>query len=128
MTLTLCSLDQFNCKYGSCVSIDKRCDGKVDCYDSSDEDNCFSFKTFPGYKKHLVPPPLGNSSKLLVNVSIIINQILDIDEIEGIFRVAFDLHTVWVDKRLRYMNLKESENLNTLTESEKQDPLSYDTD
>ena len=31
---------EFNCKDGTCISMEKRCDSKFDCPDSSDEDEC----------------------------------------------------------------------------------------
>ena len=32
---------EFECsKDHRCISIDQRCDGKLDCYDDTDEDNC----------------------------------------------------------------------------------------
>ena len=125
ITITHCKEDQFTCFTGECVSMDLRCNRITDCPDSSDEKGCGILKIDKSTYIKEYPPIAVDANyepiKLPVNVSIDIKKILDIDEIEGIFRVAFDLHTVWVDKRLRYMNLKESENLNTLTESEKQD-------
>ena len=55
-----------------------------------------------------------------VNISIDIMKILDIDEVEGVFEVSFQLHSTWVDERLIYTNLKNNSNLNSLTENEKQ--------
>ena len=40
MSLTGCSAKEFACKDGSCVPMVERCDGKANCRDASDEDNC----------------------------------------------------------------------------------------
>ena len=37
MTMTACTDDQFTCQDGSCISMKKRCDGRVQCRDGSDE-------------------------------------------------------------------------------------------
>ena len=42
-----CDIREFQCSNGTCISLEKRCDGKDDCHDaktltgvSSDEENC----------------------------------------------------------------------------------------
>ena len=62
-----------------------------------------------------------NLIKVPINVSIDILKILDINEVEGTFKVSFELHSSWVDDRLIYANLKRDTDLNTLTEQEKED-------
>ena len=36
----MCSSSAFQCKPGICIPNEKRCDGKPDCNDTSDELNC----------------------------------------------------------------------------------------
>ena len=57
--------------------------------------------------------------KIPVNISVDILKIIDIDEVAGIFKVSFELHSSWFDPRLTYVNLKNNTDLNTLTEQEK---------
>lgn len=35
-----CSADEFRCPDNSCISVNRKCDGRRDCYDGSDEENC----------------------------------------------------------------------------------------
>ena len=35
-----CSSNQWRCDDGECITMSNRCDGRVDCNDRSDEDNC----------------------------------------------------------------------------------------
>ena len=35
-----CDPERLFCKSGECIDVAKRCDGRVDCVDASDEANC----------------------------------------------------------------------------------------
>ena len=67
-----------------------------------------SFIAFPGYNKHLVPPPVGNESKLIVNVSLNIDNIITIDESGGYFKTKITLIRRWINSQLTYINLKRN--------------------
>ena len=54
LNLNSCDNDkEYNCKDGSCISIEKRCDSKFDCSDSSDEDECKLIITPASYLKYV---------------------------------------------------------------------------
>ena len=125
ITITLCSTLEFTCADGNCVSMDHRCDRIVDCPDSSDERDCWITQLDrTTYVKEYPPITVDGNRTLLkmpINVSLDILKILEINEVEGIFHVSFRLHVTWFDFRLIYANLKNDEDLNTLTEQEKAD-------
>ena len=43
----------YNCKDGSCIDSEKRCDSKIDCFDASDESNCDKIALPKSYLKHV---------------------------------------------------------------------------
>ena len=44
---------EFNCKDGSCIPSEKRCNAKVDCFDASDESDCNRILIPKSYLKHV---------------------------------------------------------------------------
>ena len=101
-------MEEFTCFDGSCVSLDERCEGKTDCQDRSDEEDCKTLVTFNGYNKLFAPPPLQNQSKLLIDISINIDKIIDIHENEGFFTAKMTLFRKWRNSQLTYQNLKRN--------------------
>ena len=120
ITLTSCPDDDFTCKDGTCVSLEERCNGKMDCNDSSDEKDCTAIRIFPGYNKHLVPPPLGNDDSLLMNISINVDQIITVDENGGHFKTKITMIRRWINPQLSYLNLKRSIELNQIPKEDRE--------
>ena len=89
MTLSTCKDTEFACSNGLCIDIEKRCNSRTDCKDKSDEVGCFRISPDKSYQKYIapLPPSTQNSSKIKIEVSADIVDILDIDEKASIFQV-----------------------------------------
>ncbi len=86
----------------------------------TDEIACDIFKTDEAYLKDVPPPPPVQSSYLSpINISVDILSVLGIYEVRGLVRLQLQLDLSWFDERLTMFNLKDSNNLNTLTLEER---------
>ena len=94
LTLTPCNENEFTCSGGKCIPMDERCDRRAHCVDSSDELHCDIVDKGQGYNKLLTPIAQHTSGSLKVNVTIDIENILGIDEVEGSFLVKFSIKRV----------------------------------
>ena len=108
LSFSTCTLDQYTCNDGLCVSLVSRCNGEVDCEDKSDELECRIMEESKTYKKHLPPPPQHNKTKLAVEMSIEVINMGGIDEIESTVEFQFILHMKWFEGRMNFLNLRES--------------------
>ena len=90
----------------------------MDCEDKSDEKDCGRAVIDSSYNKAMTPPPLKNSTKVGVELSVVLQAILNLDEIGGIMYIKYVLLSKWTDPGLTFHNLKRDGNRNLLTESE----------
>ena len=115
LQISACHANQFTCDEGTCVPLVSRCDTIEDCDDLSDERNCnLVYLDENKYRKER-PPTQKEKEKVPVNVTLNIRSVLDINEVDMVMKLLFDLELSWFDNRLQFYNLKRDDNLNTLT-------------
>ena len=123
ITLTHCTLQEFPCKDGHCVPMEKRCNGVINCGDKSDELGCETVIIDSTYISDYPPISENEQDEILkadVNISVDILNILSISEKDSVFEVSFKLDQKWFDGRVVFHNLKNDSDINTITSHEKQ--------
>ena len=102
ITFSACNETQFTCRDGNCAQMEQKCDGKIDCYDESDEMECNLIVFKFSYSKGISPPAKKYSNINDVYISVDIEKILKLDEIGEIMEIKFKLYLTWIDSRLTY--------------------------
>ena len=80
----------------------------MDCPDESDENECEVCR-IPDkkYKKEYKPRPLDGQDSLAIRVSLKVNSVDSVRELESVYQVRFALGVMWYDKRLDFYNLHQ---------------------
>ena len=102
----------------SCVHMTSRCNGKNDCSDETDEEDCEAFVFAIGYDRFSVPPPLGNDSRHNVFFDLSIWDIVEINEKEGFFKSKILFTRKWIDQRVTFCNIQNEAALNAINPEE----------
>ncbi len=99
-----CNQTEYNCDDGSCVAINLRCDGKIDCPDKTDEVHCNLFEEDASYIKESAPLEEDfstmntenlESKKVDVDVEIDVLSFLEISEVDGFTSIQLNLRLTW---------------------------------
>jgi hypothetical protein len=120
LSLTACSIDQYNCDDGGCVPLDSFCDSNAqnevtNCEDGSDEINCTILHDLSGYKKQILP-----ISYPYTEIFIFL-EILDIQDIfifDGKIKIMFNLSLEWQEPRIPFQALWPNKTHNILSQEE----------
>ena len=119
LKLTSCQGKQFGCGTGHCVDIGRRCDGRNDCDDLSDEQSCGTVVVDrDSYRSH-DPPSASGGGPGGVEVSLTVMEITGIRELDSAMTIKFQMEVEWRDGRLGMRNLKQEKTGNMLGEDEK---------
>ena len=94
----------------SSINLEQLCDGQIDCSDRTDEMDCKLIRIDSSYSNK-VAPQHETLPLLPVNLEAGIQSILDIDEIGSIIQLQIVLKLSWFDDRLRFANLKKTDNI-----------------
>ena len=94
----------------------------MDCNDESDEDNCRLIVFKDNYNSKVPPFTINKVDKSVVPVKVQVStslmNILAISEFDHTIHFKLGITLKWYENRVLYHNLKDSEALNTLTDSE----------
>jgi len=119
LSFNSCNDEEFNCLDGTCVSMNGRCDGNVDCDDRSDELECAIIKLEPSYIKHLPAPAVEGETATVLYTRVALLGVFNVMEVDSRITFQFDLRIRWNDARLTFQNIKEDIGKNTLTVTDK---------
>ncbi len=98
----------FSCDDGICLDRFAHCNQLSECANGEDEIDCRLLQLPDGYNRFV---PVASHKEILdLEVTIILLNILKVDDMESYFTIQFGLEIEWLDPRLLFLNLQEKEN------------------
>ncbi|XP_068203826.1 uncharacterized protein [Palaemon carinicauda] len=116
--LSICTTQQFMCTDGSCVHRSVRCNLLDDCLDRSDEENCTLVVLSDMYQNYKPPPGQAFGIPLKIAPEVNLVRFSQIDDLNLAFSLEIEVALVWIDRNVRFNNLKSEEGKNQLSEEE----------
>jgi hypothetical protein len=93
----------FDCMNGDGILMSKRCNGRCDCLDCSDEDSCKVLDTLVDYNPRILTVSSGGLAK--VDISTVVTNMPDLDENMDTVTLNLIVSIQWYDFRLTFLNL-----------------------
>ena len=114
INLNACNNSEFSCRDGECISKWKRCNHILfECEDKSDEADCKHIELKTGYNK-VVPPNAANEEITILNMTIWIKHVLNMDINNMKLSLLFEIKTEWQDNRVYFLNVHRNWSSNLL--------------
>ena len=120
LSISVCDFPlEFTCDSGICVDIKKRCNGKKECPDGSDEQLCSLIHIPDPYDNASAPEPKIEDGNLEIHIDTRIIKINSIDTINMMVTLTMELCLKWNDVRLSFVNPSFDQD-NVISESQSQ--------
>ena len=98
----------FCCTHGKCIESNLVCNDEFDCFDGSDEENCFNrFVKSDSSEGDRISP-----KTIEVSVDVTIVKVIDISQDENTFSLFFWLRMNWTNPNRNFLFLNEDQTLN----------------
>lgn len=120
LSITVCTSQEYSCSNGDCIAREKRCDGRNDCSDFSDEDDCKMLVLPRGYRSTQPPvntTTVSSNEPILLASTVSLQHIVEISDVKRVLNVEVKLELRWQDTRLTYLNLGDTLEWNRLHHS-----------
>nr|XP_045609608.1 uncharacterized protein LOC123765175 [Procambarus clarkii] len=118
LSLSPCHNSEFTCGNGDCITKEQRCNSRDDCIDFSDENGCHLVSKPESYRGERPPDAIELNKPLQLLAKVQVLRFTEINDVGRIVSLEMNVNIVWKDTRLKYLNLKNTMEWNTLSQQE----------